>query len=216
MKKKYDLHIHTKYSSDGVLEPARIVNTAIKLGLSGIAVIDHNTIRGGLEARQFESENFKIIVGSEIQTDRGEITGLFLTQEVEPGDATSVISDIKSQGGIIIIPHPFDEMRHSALHPTEEDVQYIDAIEIFNSRCVFQKYNRRALDFAREHSLPVVAGSDAHYSNEIGSSGIITTDDDIRKAIIENNVEIFGKRTSILNHARTKVLKTWRKAVKSG
>ena len=107
-------------------------------------------------------------------------------------------------------------MRHSALHPTEEDVQYIDAIEIFNSRCVFQKYNRRALDFAREHSLPVVAGSDAHYSNEIGSSGIITTDDDIRKAIIENNVEIFGKRTSILNHARTKVLKTWRKAVKSG
>ena len=214
--RKYDLHIHTKYSPDGVLEPASIINIAAGLGLNGIAVTDHNTIRGGLEAQYYETENVKVIVGSEIMTERGEIIGLFLSREVAPGDTTRVISDIRSQGGMVIIPHPFDDMRRSAFRPTEGDVVNIDAIEVFDSRCIFQKYNRRALEFAQEYNLPVVAGSDAHYSGEIGDSGIITADDDIRRAILTNNLKVYGKRSSIINHIRTKGIKTWRKAVKSG
>lgn len=44
---KYDLHTHSKYSSDGWIDPEMLVKTAIKKGLSGIAVTDHNTIRWG-------------------------------------------------------------------------------------------------------------------------------------------------------------------------
>ena len=47
---KFDLHVHSKYSSDGVLDPENIVRIARKRGLAGIAVTDHNTIRGGIEA----------------------------------------------------------------------------------------------------------------------------------------------------------------------
>ena len=90
------MYIHTKYSSDGVLEPVKIVKIAAWLSLRGIAVTDHNTIRGGLEAQRYETEDFKIIVGSEMETDRGEVIGLFLTQEVEPGNATCVILDIQN------------------------------------------------------------------------------------------------------------------------
>jgi len=44
---KYDLHIHLKYSYDGIseLEPKEIIKIAIKQGLTGIAITDHSTIK---------------------------------------------------------------------------------------------------------------------------------------------------------------------------
>ena len=212
----YDLHIHSKYSSDGVLEPERIVKIAMKQGLNGIAVTDHNTIKGGLEAKKYENEDFTVIVGSEIMTERGEIIGLFLEEEVKSKNVQDVISEIKEQNGIAIIPHPFDELRHSAFHPAEEDAKFIDCIEGFNSRCVYQNYNKKAVEFAMKHNLTITAGSDAHFANEIGNAGIITETEDVREALMKNEVQIFGKRSSLVNHVGTKVLKLWRKTVRFG
>ena len=209
---KFDLHIHSKYSPDGVLEAKEIVKIAKKKGLKGIAITDHDTIKGGIKGKEFESEDFNIIVGSEKKTEIGEIIGLFLSQEIKSRDASSVVSEIKDQNGLIIIPHPFDEMRHSAFQPSADDTKFIDAIEVFNSRCVFQKYNDNALQFAETHKLGIVAGSDAHFANEIGLGGIITNSEDVKQAILKNEVEIFGNRSSIINHGRTKVLKLWRKS----
>jgi predicted metal-dependent phosphoesterase TrpH len=212
---KYDLHIHSKYSSDGVLEPQKIVKIAIKRGLKGIAITDHNTIKGGLEAKKYGSEEFTVIVGSEIATERGEIIGLFLSEEVKSRDVQDVISEIKEQDGIAVIPHPFDELRHSAFHPSEEDVKFIEGVEGFNSRCVFQNYNKIAVEFAIKHNLTITGGSDAHFMNEIGNGGIVTEIGDIREALIKKEVEIFGKRSPLVNHIGTKVLKLWRK-IRSG
>ena len=213
---KYDLHIHSKYSSDGILEPEKIIKMAIKRGLNGIAITDHNTIKGGLEAKKYETEDFKVIVGTEISTGKGELIGLFLEEEVKSKDVSDVVLEIKERNGIVIIPHPFDELRRSAFHPTEEDAKYIDCIEGFNSRCVFQRYNEKAVEFAMKYDLTITAGSDAHFSNEIGNAGINTETEDVREAIMKNNIEIFWKRTSLVNHVRTKVLKTWRRAVRPG
>ena len=212
---KYDLHIHSKYSSDGVLEPQKIVKIAMKRGLNGIAITDHNTIKGGLEAKKYESEEFTVIVGSEIATEKGEIIGLFLSEEVKSRDVQDAISEIKEQGGFVVLPHPFDELRHSAFHPTREDVKFIDGVEGFNSRCVFQNYNKIAVEFAIKHNLTITGGSDAHFINEIGNGGIITEIGDIREALIKKEVKIFGKRSPLVNHIGTKVLKLWRK-IRSG
>jgi len=130
---KLDLHIHSKYSSDGVLDPEKIVKIAIKRELNGVAITDHNTIIGGLKAKKYETEDFKVIVGSEISTEKGEIIGLFLKEEIKSKDVQEVVSEIKEQNGIIVIPHPFDALRHSAFHPTDEDAKFIDCIEGFNS-----------------------------------------------------------------------------------
>ena len=213
---RYDLHIHSKYSHDGILSPEKIVKIAVKKKLGGIAITDHNTIIGGLKAKKYGTGDFKIVVGSEISTERGEIIGLFLKEEIKPGNVQEVISEIKEQNGIIVIPHPFDALRHSAFHPTDEDAKFIDCIEGFNSRCVFQEYNKKAVEFAMRHRLATTAGSDAHFANEIGNAGIITEAEDIRETLMKNDVRIFGKRSSLLNHVATKVLKIWRKAVRSG
>lgn len=208
---RVDLHVHSKYSPDGILSPKDIVKIAKKRGFNGIAVTDHNTIKGGVKTKEFETDNFKIIVGSEIMTNRGEIIGLFLSEEIESKDMLEVLAKIKDQNGIAIIPHPFDELRHSALHPTVEEAHLIDGIEGFNSRCIFKKYNDKAVEYANKYNLALVAGSDAHFSNEIGNSGISTECENIFEAILNKDVEIFGKKSMLLNHAFTKGLKKWRK-----
>lgn len=207
---KYDLHIHSKYSYDGILEPKDIVKIAIKRGLDGIAITDHNTVKGALEAKKYETDDLKVIVGSEIKTERGEITGLFLEEEINSRDFYEVIDRIKEQNGIVVIPHPFDRLRKSAFIPTRKDIKFIDCIEGFNSRCVFQEYNKEAINFAIKHGLKIVAGSDAHFRNEIGNAGIETNEEDVRKAIL-GEIKIFGEKSSIINHAMTKAIKWWMK-----
>ena len=208
---KYDLHIHSNYSSDGILDVREIVKIAIKRGLDGIAVTDHNTIKGGIEAKKFENGSLKVIIGSEIMTEKGEVIGLFLSEEIRSGMFQDVINDIRDQNGIIIIPHPFDEMRHSSFQPAEQDIKFIDCIEGFNSRCLFQKYNKNAKEFAKRYNMAITAGSDAHFLNEIANAGIITEMEDIREAFLKKEIGIFGKRSSFMNHGLTKGLKIWRK-----
>jgi len=208
---KYDLHIHSKYSSDGILDVREIVKIAIKRGLDGIAVTDHNTIKGGIEAKKYENDSLKVIIGPEIMTEKGEVIGLFLSEEIKSAIFQDVINDIRDQNGIIIIPHPFDEMRHSSFQPADEDIKFIDCIEGFNSRCLLKKYNKNAKDFAKRHNMVITAGSDAHFSNEIANAGIITRIEDIREAFMKKEIEIFGKRSSFINHGLTKGLKLWRK-----
>ena len=70
---KYDFHTHTKYSADGYINPKTLVKVADKAGLTGVAVTDHNTIKGGLEAKKYGNKNIEVIVGSEILTDKGRL-----------------------------------------------------------------------------------------------------------------------------------------------
>jgi predicted metal-dependent phosphoesterase TrpH len=208
---KYDLHSHSKYSSDGILDPQKMVKVAKKRGLSGIAVTDHNTIKGGLEAKKYETNDFKVIVGCEVMTTRGEIIGLFLSEEIQSNDFHEVIEEIKGQNGIVVVPHPFDKMRSSSFNIQKEDTKYINNIEILNSRCLSEKYNHAAETFARSNSLGVTGGSDAHFANEIGHAGIIVETEDVKGAILKNDLKVFGKTSTNLNHVFTKVLKLWRK-----
>ena len=208
------MHIHSKYSNDGVLEIEQILRVARGRGLGAIAITDHNTIRGGEEAKKYETEDFKVIIGAEIMTELGEVTGLFLTKEIDSRHFLDVIDEINTQGGLVVVPHPFDGLRRSAFHITQDHVGIVDAIEGFNSRCVFRRFNTKAVEFATKYNLPVIGGSDAHYANEIGLGGIITQSDDIRDSIMKSKVVLFGKRSSILNHVRTRIEKLRRKTAR--
>jgi len=59
---KYDLHIHSKYSYDGVLEPKDIVKIAIKRGLDGIAITGYNTVKGALKAKKYEYDQISNMI----------------------------------------------------------------------------------------------------------------------------------------------------------
>ncbi len=169
---KADLHVHTWRSQDSISTPDEIVRHCVAVGITCLAVTDHNTISGALEVERIAP--FKVIVGEEMLTTRGEIIGLFLSEEIPPHlPPVETVARIKAQGGLACVPHPFDRFRpHSRLRRDvlEGLVPDIDLIEVFNSRTYLRRDSERALQFAENHGLPGVAGSDAHVVGEIGRS----------------------------------------------
>lgn len=204
---RYDLHIHSKYSFDGILEPKEIISIAAERGLDGVAVTDHNTIKGGLEAKKYETRDFTVIVGCEVRTQIGEVLGLFIAEEIEQRNFEAVVAEIRKQGGITVLPHPFDRFRSPHSTITSDYLHLIDAVETFNARCVLDRFNAKASKLALSHDKPVVGGSDAHYPYEIGLGQTITKDGNVRKAILEGSTSVVGIKSSLASHIRTGFLK---------
>ncbi len=198
---KIDMHIHTCNSSDSSLKPDEIVKIAKMRGLQGVAIADHGTIKGGVETKKANmDEDFLVIVGSEVRTERGEIIGYFLNEEVKSKCPGEVIDEIKAQDGIVCIPHPFDLFRLSRLKGIEDVLDRVDLLEVFNARCLLNSANKKAERLAKAQKLAMSAGSDAHTRYEIGKAGIILDGGkDVREAILKNT-RVFGKRSPPFVH----------------
>lgn len=207
------MHIHTKYSKDGFLTANQLVRSCRKKGLNSIAICDHNTIKGALE---FKNEvNVKIIVGEEIETEQGEIIGLFLKDEVPSGlSVLKTIEMIKEQGSIVYVPHPFDGFRKSMIGITvlERIVDKIDVIEVFNSRSLFMQANENALRFAKQHNIIPAVGSDAHTEYEVGNAYIEMEDFSSNDEFLTNlkSARLFTRRTPPFVRVKVKTMKILR------
>lgn len=159
-----DLHIHSKYSHDSLMSPEGIAKRAKMAGLTCIAITDHDTIRGGIEGRKAgEKYGIKVIVGSEIHTDRGDIIGLNLHEEISVKGWNEVIGAIRLQGGLVVLPHPYREHCY-----VEEIAPLVDFIETGNCRST-KEQNAAAAELAVRTGKPEIYGSDAHVFSEIGA-----------------------------------------------
>lgn len=173
-----DLHNHTHFSPDSILAPEELVRRCVRAGITCVAVTDHNTVRGGLEVRRIVEERgvegLRVIVGEEVRSAEGEILGLFLSEDVPKGlSAEETIERIRAQGGVVGVPHPFDNLRSALDYERMKAlVDRIDFIESYNARIVFPSHNKKAGRFAAEHGLPVTAASDAHSPREVGRAYI--------------------------------------------
>ena len=201
---KADLHVHTRYSTDSISSPEKVVQRCLEIGINCLAVTDHDTISGALEVKRIAP--FTVIIGEEVLTSCGEIIGLFLTEEIPRRlSPEETVARIKAQGGLVCIPHPFDRFRpHSRLrrNALEKVMPDIDLIEVFNSRTILPQDSARALQFAQTHGLPGTVGSDAHVVREIGRSFMELPEfndaEQFRLALGQG--KIFTQRTSPLIH----------------
>lgn len=201
---KIDMHIHTKYSKDSSIEIEDLIEIARKIGLNGVAITDHDTLKGYKVAKKYINEDFIIIPGIEWKTDRGEILGYFIQEEPKSRDLYEVIDEIKEQGGMIGVPHPFDIFRRSINKHIYEIIDKIDFIEVINGRCSSSIFNEKALKISREYGIPGIAGSDAHRIEEIGLAYIEINDlRDLRKRkIINIGGRILSKRDIFIDFLR--------------
>jgi hypothetical protein len=173
MDEREDWHIHTIYSKDSITDPRRVVDIALKRGLRKICVTDHNTIKGGKLAKEYaEGKGIEVVVGAEIKTDKGEIVGLGLKEEITSRDLWEVIKEIRRQGGEILIPHPFGSLRRTKRkYKLEEVAPFADYIEIYNGRSFFNFRKKKLEGLLKKYNLKPVKGSDAHFAFEIGNIG---------------------------------------------
>ena len=207
---KADLHVHTCYSVDCNTPLEGIVDRCLKIGINCLAVADHNTISGALKLK--EMAPFKVISAEEIMTSMGELIGLFLTEEVPKGlSPEETIARIKSQGGLVGIPHPYGRppsllatsKRNNLLSP--EIVSQVDIIEVLNSRSPFSGGSNKAWRLAVEYRLGASAGSDAHTLGEIGRAYVEMPEFNSPSDFLDSlsRGRIFGHRSNPLVHFAT-------------
>jgi len=200
---KADLHVHTCYSMDCLTPLERIVQRCLDVGINCIAVADHNTIAGALKLKEIAP--FKVIVAEEVLTPVGEIMGLFLTEKVPRGlSPKEAIAQIRSQGGLVGIPHPFGRSPfwNSNELTSQEVLSQVDIIEAFNSRTPFSSSIAKARKLALEQGKAASAGSDAHTLGEIGRAYVEMPEfdgpDDFLNCLAQGR--IFGDKSSPLVH----------------
>jgi glycosyltransferase involved in cell wall biosynthesis len=207
-----DLHMHTDHSSDCATPVDVLLATAREVGLGAIAVTDHNEVSGALDARAKAADyGVKVIVGEEVKTaDQGEVIGLFIEEKIPRGmTLEETIAEIRRQGGLVYVPHPFDRL-HSV--PDYEHmlgvVADVDAIEVFNPRIAIPAFNEEAVRFAGKYRIVGGAGSDSHVAQGLGSVRIRMRDFDGPEEFLESlrDADIIGNPSS-LRYARVQALK---------
>ena len=181
----------------------QVISRCLEVGINCIAVADHGTAEGALKMQDIAP--FPIIVAEEMLTPHGEIMGMFLKETIPSGlSVEQTISQIKAQGGLVCIPHPYDRLRQSALNNRrlEELAEQIDVIEVFNSRSLIPGASTKARILAEKYGIHKSAGSDAHTPQEIGNAYVEMPEfngkDDFLKALAAG--KIFGRRTNPLVH----------------
>src|SRR2546423_1403056 len=209
-----DLHMHTDHSHDCATPVEVLLASARAQGLGAIAVTDHNEISGAREARAQAAEaGVKVIVGEEVKTDgQGEVIGLFIEEKIPRGlSMADTIAEIKGQGGLVYVPHPFDRM-HSV--PDYEHLMgaldEVDAIEVYNPRVAIGAFNEEAERFAAKYRVVAGAGSDSHVPQGLGSVRIRMRDFDRPREFLQSlaDAEILTRPSSLLYVQALKFLQT--------
>lgn len=187
----FDMHVHSKHS-DGLNTVDRILRKAKKLGI-GVAITDHNTVRGSLKA--FNNKyNVPVIPGVEVTTKEGihillyfyHIEDLedFYIHHLKSGIAKhpymttnikiSDLFDISDKYQCIVsAAHPESPTRmglKTAIkrgYVSKSATNNIAAVEaICGSHPRFM--NQKSTNWAWELNKPVTGGSDAHTILEVG------------------------------------------------
>ena len=197
-----DFHTHTYHSYDSMMQPEKILRLAKARGLNGIVISDHDTIKGGVECAALnKDENFKVYIASEVKTSVGDITGINLKQEITVTNFTEVVQQIKNQGGLVLLVHPY---HHHKLDEINFDA--IDLVEGYNGR-EFPANNDKAVELAKKYNKPIIAGSDAHVYSEIANCRTFYNNlTDLTKPV---NFE--GKRNSVFAEPTSQFIKAYKR-----
>ena len=198
-----ELHCHSALSYDGRDPVELLLEQAAAVGLDAIAVTDHDEIDASIEATELAPDYGLVgIVGMEVTCAVGHVLAFGIDERVESGlPFDETLDRIRDQGGIAVVPHPFQKSRHGvAAHITDEQLASADALEVYNSRLFTGRSNRKAERFATARDLPKTAGSDAHISEMVGQA-VTRIDADGRSsgaildAIAAGRTVTDGKRT---------------------
>lgn len=176
---KIDLHVHTCYSRDSVTTLKEVVAYSKKRGLDGVAITDHNTVKGALKLK---TRDILIVPGIEVSTLNGHLLGINVTTSIPAKlGIEETIHRIHEAGGIAVAPHPTTFFKS----PPSRRISSYDAIEVMNAASIpFPVFTYLSKRFAAGLGLPQTGGSDSHYAPEIGAAyTVVEADPDVDEIV---------------------------------
>jgi|TARA_B100001964_G_scaffold223674_2_gene269814 hypothetical protein len=181
--------------------------------MNGIAVTDHDMIEGAIKVKKLNKDkDFEVIMGDEVKTNYGDVLAYYLQEKIKSREFFSVVDEVRKQGGLIAIPHPFRTSINPTLqfrYPLEKVRDKIDAIECFNSRMI-PGNNEMAQKLAKKLKVPGIGGSDAHFTFDVGRA-YTTFEGDLRTALKNNKTGysgtiLYGALSGTFSCLRTRIL----------
>ena len=216
---KYDFHVHSKYSRDSETPLKEILRVAKERNLDGIAICDHDEVKGGLKALEIVRENPKkygglnVIPGTEVSTSKGHVLILGVTEKLPsfmtPEETIDMARDLNA---LSIIAHPYRKSAHGIGYLEGSGA---DAAETFNSKCITNTANKKAKAEADRLNMPQVGGSDAHIAALVGQGYTLinietNTEDAVFDAILRRKTIPAGENTPmkiVLNQMKGNVIR---------
>ena len=166
---KLDLHVHSQFSEDSMLGLKDILRQAKRVGMQGLAVTDHNTVKGSLKAVKMAKDSHPdllVIPGVEVSTSSGHLLALGVEEDVRKGmDPAETIEAVEALGGIAVASHPY--RMWNGLGEAEVRKANFKALEVWNSMSP-KSGNLKARELARENGMGMTGGSDAHKLDRVG------------------------------------------------
>ena len=208
---KADLHVHTN-ASDGIADVRDVLESARQSQLDVLAITDHNTISSALVARTIAHEyNLDVVIGQEVSTRQGHLLALFIKERIPPNrPMAETIDAVHNQGGLVIVPHPYDPISFGVLNPWRRNMNEnsllkldFDALEVFNACLPGQRPNRKAQLLATRTDKAQVGGSDSHSAATVAMAQTLFpghTADDLHEAILSNQTEAIGQSWSLAQY----------------
>ncbi len=174
-----DLHMHTIYSYDGTATVPAVLRRAHEVGLSVIAITDHDEIAGALEALELAHlYGVEVIPGIEVTTADGDLLALFVTEIVPKGlSLVETVLRVRELGGICIVPHPnahgmgMKSLKVATVFKALRNPQVADTligIEAYNATALDRAGIAAARLLTSQWNLASVGDSDAHVVDAIG------------------------------------------------
>ena len=159
--------MHTVASSDGHTEARDVVLTAVRAGLSAVAVTDHNRPAGSREvARVAKGHDLLVIPASEVSSVGGHILALGVTEPI-PRDLSpdETIRRIGDFGGLAVAAHPGRFYTGLSIHQVR--ASQFEAVEVANGGSSIRQNHLAGL-LADSMKVGRTGGSDAHWPSQIG------------------------------------------------
>jgi len=218
----FDMHVHSKYS-DGIRKIRRILKKANKLGI-GIAITDHNKIKGAVNAYK-NRFNVRVIPGIEIMTTKyeellfyfhklsdleefyyGTIKKKQTRKRLKKLDVplNELIEYGRRFNAVVSIPHPYWPIptNYKRILKNDKSVfRKVDAIEVLNSQ-KRRKSNLKAIELCKRVNKSITGGSDTHILSELGRC-VTCARNDILEDITKNRVMVVGKEIKIIKKIRS-------------
>lgn len=202
--KRYDLQVHTDASPCSATPPEEVAAAAADAGLDGIVVTDHDTLANVDRVRAAAPEGLNVVPGVEVTTTQGHLLGIDVTEAPPQTEPLTVVDRIHDQGGLAVLSHPFDSLRQYYDRDLDDLAAAVDGVEVENSRCVRESFNRQARAYATHHGLAMTGGSDGHFPREVGRA-YTAVEGSLVDAIREGSTTPRGRGRYASGHVLTKV-----------
>lgn len=219
-----DMHFHSHYS-DGLNSVREIAQKAVELGI-GVAITDHNDIRGAVELNT-RPEVFSIpgmevtsVEGTHLLVYFAEIETLirFFEDGIRPYRGRHVMSCIsltmeeiieraREHGAMIVFPHPYSVV-YTGIHNAHFDEMRLkrlfrsaDGVEVINASNL-GKWNLKSALLGFNLGKAITGGSDGHDIRHLGRAVSYAKCHKERraflKAVLKGASKVIGKEMSLI------------------